>query len=94
LHGVNHAALSLCVQLRRIAFGMPVATLRAGEAQASRFGTEAPEDVAMMTKLVFAAVAMWAIYTLLDHYGSTLAAAWLTGGTGCLVAVWFGLARA
>jgi hypothetical protein len=47
-----------------------------------------------MSKLVFGACAMWAIYTLLDHHGSTLAAAWLTGGIGCVVAVWFGLARA
>jgi hypothetical protein len=47
-----------------------------------------------MWKLISAAGAMWLLYTLLDHHGAPLAAAWLTGATGCVVAVWFGLARA
>lgn len=47
-----------------------------------------------MAKMVLAGLAAWALYTLLAHSGSPLAAAWLTGSILCLGAIWFGLARA
>jgi hypothetical protein len=48
-----------------------------------------------MAKIVFTAVGLFALHTLLAGLGSSPdAALWLTGAAGCFVLVCYGVARA